>query len=548
MPNLNLVENVMLPQDFLRTFHPVVSKERALDLLDMVGILEHAYKIPAHISGGQKQRVAIARALINDPVLIIADEPTGNLDSITAEKIFQMFENLVEMGKTVVMVTHDDNIRNRFSRHIQIKDGTLIYENGNLPTQLSTQRENCGKTTIHEVIVDKETDLDSDKSGISMSGNRFSSKKKKPASEDRPPVIELKNIDKNYANAAGKFTALKGINLKFNQGEFTSIIGKSGCGKSTLLNMITGIDRPTSGRVLVNNEDVYKMSESQRSLWRGRNIGVVFQFFQLLPMLTLLENTMLPMDYCNVYEFKERPDHAMDILKMVGLEEHAHKSPSTLSSGQQQSAAIARALATNPPILLADEPTGNLDSRSANKILSLLGSLADEGKTILIVTHDPTITDRTDRTVILSDGEVIDPMVVDALPFLDHPLMLSVTHNVVKRVYQPGSMIIQQGEPAENLYMIADGEVEIIVNSKIPETRVATLGPGQFFGEVSLTRGGQSIASVRTISNKPAELGLIPKKQFLELLIASPRMSETVNKIAESRIRETQQLIESYQK
>jgi ABC-type lipoprotein export system ATPase subunit len=288
------------------------------------------------------------------------------------------------------------------------------------------------------------------------------------------------------------------------------------------------------------------MSESQRALWRGRNIGVVFQFFQLLPTLTLLENTMLPMDYCNIHDFKERPDRALEILRMVGLEEHAHKMPSNVSSGQQQSAAIARALATDPPIILADEPTGNLDSRSAENILNLFEELATQGKTILIVTHDPTMTERTGQTVILSDGEVIDPMVVRALPMLDHPQMLTATHNTVKSIFPPGSMVIRQDEPVENFYMIARGEVEVVVNSRIPETRVARLGPGQFFGEVSLTMGVNAISGVRTLTSGPTELKLISKGDFLNLLKLSPRMADALGSVARLRMKETQGLIENY--
>ena len=222
------------------------------------------------------------------------------------------------------------------------------------------------------------------------------------------PAISLNQVVKTYVNAAGSFTALKGVDLQMNYGQFVSIVGKSGSGKSTLLNVLTGIDHPTSGQVIIGGQDLYKMSESKRALWRGRNVGIVFQFFQLLPTLTLLENTMLPMDYCNVFPPNERPKRALELLEMVGLGEQAHKLPSMVSSGQQQSAAIARALATDPPIIVADEPTGNLDSRSAAAIIRLFQQLADQGKTILIVTHDPSITRRTNQTVILSDGEIID--------------------------------------------------------------------------------------------------------------------------------------------
>jgi len=546
MPSLNLVENVMLPLDFSGAYHPITSKERALELLDLVEIVEHAYKIPAHISGGQKQRVAIARALVNDPPLIIADEPTGNLDTLTADTIFRIFEKLVDRGKTIVMVTHDVSLVDRFSRHLQISDGKLINDGWRTKDSGKPLLEEIQSREIPAIEILSSADPFGENRVTSTSPNQRKAEFAPTKAEGQQPAIVLQDVVKTYENAAGKFTALKGINLQFNSGDFVSIVGKSGCGKSTLLNMITGIDHPTSGQVIIEGQNVYDMSESQRSLWRGRNIGVVFQFFQLLPTLTLLENTMLPMDYCNIHDFKERPDRALEILRMVGLEEHAHKMPSNVSSGQQQSAAIARALATDPPIILADEPTGNLDSQSAENILNLFEELAAQGKTILIVTHDPSMTDRTDQTVILSDGEVIDPMVIRALPMLDHPQMLTATHNTVKSIYPPGSMVIQQDEPVDNFYMIAKGEVEVVVNSKIPETRVARLGPGQFFGEVSLTMGVNAITGVRTLANGPTELRLISKGDFLDLLKGSPRMANALESVARLRMKETQVLIENH--
>jgi putative ABC transport system ATP-binding protein len=176
-------------------------------------------------------------------------------------------------------------------------------------------------------------------------------------------MIQLRQVVKRFKTPAGEYIGLRGVDVDIMAGQFVAIVGKSGSGKSTLLNMITGIDHPTSGEVLVNGVNIYQMTESERSLFRGHNLGIVFQFFQLLPMLTLLENTMLPMDYCNVFSLSERPERAMELLKMVGLQEQAHKLPAAVSSGQQQAAAIARALATDPPIIVADEPTGNLDSR-----------------------------------------------------------------------------------------------------------------------------------------------------------------------------------------
>lgn len=221
-------------------------------------------------------------------------------------------------------------------------------------------------------------------------------------------MIEMRGIVKTFKNAAGEFTALRGVDLTIYRGEFVSIVGKSGSGKSTLLNMITGIDHPTKGQMVIGGIDIYTgVTESQRSRWRGRNLGIVFQFFQLLPMLTLLENVMLSMDFAEMYDFDERPTRAMDMLELVGLEQFANKLPVLVSTGQQQLAAIARALACDPPLLAADEPTGNLDSKSANTIIDLFEELSRRGKTVLMVTHDPSLTSRTTRNVVIADGLIV---------------------------------------------------------------------------------------------------------------------------------------------
>jgi len=218
----------------------------------------------------------------------------------------------------------------------------------------------------------------------------------------------MHGIVKIFRNAAGEFTVLRGIDLTINRGEFVSIVGKSGSGKSTLLNMVTGIDHPTRGQVVIGGTDIYtNVTESQRSKWRGRNLGIVFQFFQLLPMLTLLENVMLSMDFANMYEFDERPMRAMEMLELVGLEQFASKLPVLVSTGQQQLAAIARALACDPPLLVADEPTGNLDTKSASAIIDLFEELSRQDKTILMVTHDPSLTSRTTRNIIIADGVLV---------------------------------------------------------------------------------------------------------------------------------------------
>ena len=221
-------------------------------------------------------------------------------------------------------------------------------------------------------------------------------------------IIDMQGIVKTFKNEAGEVTVLKGIDLTIHRGEFVSIVGKSGSGKSTLLNMITGIDHPTQGRMIIGGTDIYTgVSESQRSRWRGRNLGIVFQFFQLLPMLTLLENVMLSMDFAELYDFDARPARAMEMLKLVGLEASANKLPLLVSTGQQQLAAIARALACDPPLLVADEPTGNLDSKSAGTIIDLFDELSRSGKTVVMVTHDPSLTSRTNRNLVIADGLIV---------------------------------------------------------------------------------------------------------------------------------------------
>jgi putative ABC transport system ATP-binding protein len=226
---------------------------------------------------------------------------------------------------------------------------------------------------------------------------------------DGRALIELKNVVKTFKNAAGEFTALKDVTACFFEGEFVSIVGKSGSGKSTLANMITGIDHPTSGSVRVGESLIHELSENDMSLWRGRNLGIVFQFFQLMPTLSLLENTILPMYLLGLHDSTSRERRAGELLALVGLAGFEDKLPAAVSAGQQQCAAIARALANDPPILIADEPTGNLDSRTAEEVFAIFAELVEEGKTILMVTHDPGLASRTTRILTLSDGELAGP-------------------------------------------------------------------------------------------------------------------------------------------
>ena len=233
-----------------------------------------------------------------------------------------------------------------------------------------------------------------------------------PAPLNQPkPIIELRQVYKVYETAAGEFPALRGVNVQVYPTEFLGVIGKSGAGKSTMLNMITGVDELTTGEVIVHGAGVpvsiHKLGENDLALWRGRSMGVVYQSFQLLPMLSLLENIMLPMDLCGLYRRSESRARAMELLRLVELEQHANKLPLYISGGQQQRVAIARALANDPPILVADDPTGSQDSLTADHIFQVFEHLMEKGKTIIMVTHDNTLAPRFTRHILIQDGEII---------------------------------------------------------------------------------------------------------------------------------------------
>lgn len=222
------------------------------------------------------------------------------------------------------------------------------------------------------------------------------------------PLIHLQNVVKVYDKGEVPFTALRGVDLEVNAGEFVGLIGKSGSGKTTLINMITGIDHPTSGEIFVDGAPVHTFNENQLAQWRGKTIGVVFQFFQLLPTLTVVENVMLPMDFCNVYKKEERREKALNFLDQVEMVEQADKMPAALSGGQQQRVAIARSLANDPPLIVADEPTGNLDSKTADSVFKLFERQVAAGKTIVMVTHDNDLASRVTRTLHVVDGLILD--------------------------------------------------------------------------------------------------------------------------------------------
>jgi putative ABC transport system ATP-binding protein len=221
------------------------------------------------------------------------------------------------------------------------------------------------------------------------------------------PMITACGLTKSYPLPAGDFTALEGISLDIAAGEFVAVVGRSGSGKTTLLNLLAGIDRPTSGTLRVAGADLGDLSEAGLAAWRGRSIGLVFQFFQLLPTLTVVENVMLPMDFAGILPSARRRDRAMQWLERVGVADQAGKLPSTLSGGQQQRAAIARALANDPPLLLADEPTGNLDSATSAAVLELFAGLNADGRTIVVVTHERDVRAVTGREITLRDGQIV---------------------------------------------------------------------------------------------------------------------------------------------
>jgi len=352
-------------------------------------------------------------------------------------------------------------------------------------------------------------------------------------------LIELQQVVKTYRSAAGDFTALKNVDLQIGGGEFVAVIGKSGSGKSTLINMITGIDRPTSGDVLVGDTAVHTLGEGKLAEWRGRNVGVIFQFFQLLPTLTVIENLMLPMDFCHMYSMRQRRERAMHLLEQVELADQARKLPSALSGGQQQRVAIARALANDPPILVADEPTGNLDSKTAESVFRLFESLVDQGKTILMVTHDRDLAERVTRTIIIADGEIIEEYLAEVFPALNEQQLVGATRSLERIKFPPGATIIQEGAPPENFYIVTKGQVEVHLKaSNGQEFIVARMGPGQYVGEIELLRGGNSIATVRASAEEAVEVAALDPDEFAGLIAESEAARAAISQVAQERLDE----------
>jgi len=350
------------------------------------------------------------------------------------------------------------------------------------------------------------------------------------------PMIDLRYVNKSYKTAVGDYPALKSIDLQINAGEFVSIIGKSGSGKSTLLNMITGIDHPTNGEVFVNGTAVHEMGENKIARWRGNNLGIVFQFFQLLPIISVIENIMLPMDFCRTYPMNERHGRAMQLLELVELADHAHKLPTALSGGQQQRVAIARALANDPPIIIADEPTGNLDSKTAESVFALFNDLVAQGKTIIIVTHDSGLAKRTHRTALIADGEIVNEYVAKAMPTLSQDQLLEATRKATPQQYEAGAMILQEGTSGNTFYVVSKGTVEIVLQRPNQSDVIAEqILPGQYFGEIQLLHGVKRSASARASEHTAVEVLAIDFDTLNELLGGSQATRDAILQVADER-------------
>jgi ABC-type lipoprotein export system ATPase subunit len=348
------------------------------------------------------------------------------------------------------------------------------------------------------------------------------------------PMVDLRTVDKFYQSAAGDYHALKAIDLCICAGEFVSIIGKSGSGKSTLLNMITGIDHPTTGEVYVNGTPIHELTENQLAAWRGENLGIIFQFFQLLPALSLKQNVILPMDLAGKYKPRERRERAEHLLDLVGLSEHMHKLPSMVSGGQQQRAAIARALANDPPVLIADEPTGNLDSKTAAAVFDLFNQLVADGKTVIIVTHDSSLAKHAHRTALIADGEIVNEYVAKALPTLSPQQLLAATHRIKPRHYEAGAMILTEGKDNDKFYIVSKGTVDIVLpRPNQTDVIIAELGPGKYFGEIAFFHGGKSNASIRACDSCAVEVLSISYDQLNEVLKESEVTFETLHQAAD---------------
>ena len=385
-----------------------------------------------------------------------------------------------------------------------------------------------------------------------MKGSDLAKAARENSTANPDALIEMHQVVKTFKNAAGEFTVLKGIDAGFRESEFVSVVGRSGSGKSTLLNMMTGIDHPTSGIVRVGNTILHTLSEGQMSVWRGKSMGIVFQFFQLLPMLTLLENVMLPMDFCDMYTPAERENRALALLAEVDLTGLEHKYPAAVSGGQQQSAAVARALANDPPILIADEPTGNLDTRTAELILEIFENQVARGKTVVMVTHDDTLAQRAARKLVISDGELVNEWLAKALPHVDHSTLLALHHAAEPQEISAGQGVAgAEGADQNSLVVVTRGQVEVLAAGKNGEAAVDLLQAGRLYagsGQAGSEerkgiletlkagmRGRSGAATRLRAAEGGAEVLVVKAEVFARLLAASPELMQAIESASQTQ-------------
>ena len=338
--------------------------------------------------------------------------------------------------------------------------------------------------------------------------------------ENDRPLIEMCAITKVFKSAAGEAVVLKGVDVEIDQGEFVSVVGRSGSGKSTLVNMLTGIDHPSNGTVRIGDTYIHKLSESDMSVWRGRHLGIVFQFFQLLPMLTLLENVMLPMDFGEMYPPAEREGRALRLLERVGLANFTHQLPGAVSGGQQQSAALARALANDPPLILADEPTGNLDSRTAEQVMQLFAELVNQGKTIVMVTHDRDLAKRSARTLVIADGEIVHAALVTAFPDLPHNRLLELTHLAQLETYTPGEVVAVAYRNGRSFLIPSKGTLELFPKESSHGTSHApkSISSGEFADLYRLEQERGEPLAVRAGGGEPLEVLVYDRAKIIPIM------------------------------
>ncbi len=335
-------------------------------------------------------------------------------------------------------------------------------------------------------------------------------------------LIEMSEISKLFKTTAGEVQVLKQVSVDFYRSQFVSVVGRSGSGKSTLVNMLTGIDHPTKGEVRVADRMIHHLHENDMAVWRGRNLGIVFQFFQLLPTLSLLENVMLPMDFCGLYPPAERETRAMKLLEQVGMEKFAHKMPGAVAGGQQQSVAVARALANDPPILIADEPTGNLDARTAEQIMQLFELQVELGKTVIVVTHDRDLARRAQRILVIVDGELVNEALAQAFPDMPHRDLLALTRAAHLETYSTAAVIEPFADGKERLCVVHSGEVQVRHNGGWghKDKLLTTFTPGEWFthdrirslGSVTL-RVGDSGAQLIEMQVEGVKMPAHPRRQ-----------------------------------